>query len=144
MSRTMLVPITNVQVNIDLLIVKLMKVRTYEDINNIITPDIIYYLCQHIRSAFLNESVVLDITITKPIIIVGDIHGQYFDLLRHFQVNGIPPDVSYLFLGDYVDRGKHGIEVLCLLYALKLKYPSQIFLFYKLFYYYLIMLTKIH
>ena len=128
MSRTMLVPITNASINIDLLIVKMMKVRTYKDFTNLITPDIIYFLCQHIRSAFLNESVVLNLTIEKDMIIVGDIHGQYFDLLRHFQVNGIPPTVSYVFLGDYVDRGKHGIEVLCLLYALKIKYPSQIYL----------------
>lgn len=74
----------------------------------------------------MKEDVLLEIR--APINVCGDIHGQYYDLLRVFAYGGVPPTSSYLFLGDYVDRGVYGIETICLLFCLKIKYPDKIYL----------------
>lgn len=64
--------------------------------------------------------------IPAPCTIVGDIHGQLFDLLELFRVSGNAPDTNYVFMGDYVDRGYHSVETFLLLLILKIKYPKRI------------------
>ena len=66
--------------------------------------------------------------ISAPLFICGDIHGQYYDLLRLFDILDYPPKHKFLFLGDYVDRGKQSLECLLLLLCLKIAYPTKIFL----------------
>lgn len=48
----------------------------------------------------------------EPVVIVGDIHGQYYDLIHMLEKAGDPSKINYLFLGDYVDRGIFGVEVI--------------------------------
>lgn len=55
-------------------------------------------------------------------------HGQYYDLLRLFEYGSFPPEANYLFLGDYIDRGKQSIESVCLLLCYKIKYPENFFM----------------
>lgn len=71
---------------------------------------------------------LMDLMLRLNAIIPGDIHGQYYDLLRLFEYGGFPPEANYLFLGDYVDRGKQSLETICLLLAYKIKYPENFFI----------------
>ena len=63
-----------------------------------------------------------------PANVVGDIHGQFHDLVELFKINGDPPQSNYVFLGDYVDRGYNSVETIELLMCLKLKFPDRIIL----------------
>jgi len=74
----------------------------------------------------MSQSTLLELE--APIKICGDTHGQYYDLLRLFEYGGFPPESNYLFLGDYVDRGKQSLETICLLLAFKIKFPENFFL----------------
>ncbi|KAH9359836.1 hypothetical protein HPB48_002435 [Haemaphysalis longicornis] len=64
--------------------------------------------------------------VRAPVTVCGDIHGQYLDLLELFKVGGELPWTNYVFMGDYVDRGKQSVETFLLLLALKVRYPDRI------------------
>ena len=86
----------------------------------------ILWLCEEVTKIFLNQPVCL--YLDTPVNVCGDIHGQYSDLIRLFEAGGYPPDVNYLFLGDYVDRGEQSIETICLLFSFKIKCSNNFFL----------------
>ena len=83
-------------------------------------------ICQAARDVFLSQPTLIELS--PPVKIVGDVHGQYSDLIRLFEMCGFPPAANYLFLGDYVDRGKQSLETICLLLAYKIKYPENFFI----------------
>jgi serine/threonine-protein phosphatase PP1 catalytic subunit len=91
-----------------------------------ITQAELLQLLRTVKSVLLAEPGLLELS--APITVVGDIHGQFLDLVRIFDQLQYPPDVPYLFLGDYIDRGKNSIECVCLLLAYKAQYPDYIFL----------------
>nr|DAA06412.1 TPA_inf: protein phosphatase catalytic subunit 2 [Drosophila yakuba] len=110
--------------NIDQLILRIIDTRRLKQLN--LTETDIRLLCNRSREVFMSQPMLLELS--APVKICGDIHGQFTDLLRLFDYGGYPPASNYLFLGDYVDRGKQSIETMCLLLAYKIKYPENFFL----------------
>ena len=91
-----------------------------------ITADDIKKLLSTVREVLKPEPFMLELQ--AGIVIVGDLHGNIDDLIRIFERLRYPPATRYLFLGDYVDRGIYGLEVMLLLFALKIKFPQHVFL----------------
>ena len=76
-------------------------------------------MCERAKLQFkTSESLVL---VQAPVYIVGDLHGNIFDLLRILIMSGLPPGNRFLFLGDYVDRGQYSVEIVMLLFAVTWK-----------------------
>ena len=82
------------------------------------------HLCVKAREILIDESNVQ--RVYSPVTIVGDIHGQFYDVMELFQVGGDCPDTNFLFLGDFVDRGFYSVETFLLLLALKVRYPDRV------------------
>lgn len=81
-------------------------------------------LCSKAKDLMADEDNVK--YVSAPVTICGDIHGQFEDLLELFKVGGEIPEINYVFLGDYVDRGFKSVETILYLLALKVKYPDCI------------------
>ncbi|KAK9893528.1 Metallo-dependent phosphatase [Cystobasidium minutum MCA 4210] len=81
-------------------------------------------LCDIVKSQLLEESNVQPVS--SPVTVVGDIHGQFWDVLELFRIAGECPGTSYVFMGDFVDRGHYSLETLTLLLVLKARYPDRV------------------
>ena len=106
----------NIQACVDKLLVK----------NDLLEELEVSVICELLKELLVQEPNV--VRINTPVNIVGDVHGQFFDLLEIFKISGLPPDSNYLFLGDYVDRGYHSVETISLLCCLKLLHPQRVML----------------
>jgi len=80
-------------------------------------------ICAKVKEILANESNV--VPVDSPVTIVGDVHGQFLDVLELFRVGGEIPNTNYLFLGDYVDRGAASVETITYLILLKLRFPKR-------------------
>lgn len=81
-------------------------------------------LCEKAKEILSEENNVQPVK--APVTICGDVHGQFHDLLELFRKGGEVPNSSYVFMGDYVDRGFHSVEVIQLLLCLKVQYPGHV------------------
>jgi len=113
--------------DIDVILEKLLSVRGSKPGKIVeLKEDEINFLINQSSSIISNQKMLIELE--APMNICGDIHGQYYDLLRILEHCGYPGENNYLFLGDYVDRGKQSLETICLLLAYKIKYPRKIHL----------------
>ena len=109
--------IMNYGAEIDEMICRLMRCEC-------LTEPEIQQLTEKAKEILIEEDNVKPVRL--PVTVCGDIHGHFYDMLEMFQLAGTPPDVNWLFLGDYVDRGYYSLECLCLLLCFKVKYSESV------------------
>ena len=111
--------------NVDSIIEKLLSVRGNKPGKQVdLKEEEIKFLID--KSIPLMKEQKMLVELEAPLHVCGDIHGQYYDLLRIFEHCGYPGEYNYLFLGDYVDRGKQSLETVCLLLCYKIKFPEKV------------------
>ena len=111
--------------NVDAIIEKLLSVRGNKPGKQVdLKEDEIKFLIEKSLPIIKEQKMLVELE--APLHVCGDIHGQYYDLLRIFEHCGYPGDFNYLFLGDYVDRGKQSLETICLLLCYKIKLQDKV------------------
>lgn len=108
-----------------------MKYKTLKANNSDVIFDILTSLeiIKRAKQIFAKEDPILELNFSdENFVVVGDIHGNLESLINIFQAKGDPSTTKFIFLGDYVDRGKNSSEVIVLLYAFKVLYPRNIYM----------------
>uniref|UniRef100_A0A8C6QZZ8 Serine/threonine-protein phosphatase n=1 Tax=Nannospalax galili TaxID=1026970 RepID=A0A8C6QZZ8_NANGA len=87
-----------------------------------------YQILVQVKEVLCKLSTLVETTLkeTEKITVCGDTHGQFYDLLNIFELNGLPSETNpYIFNGDFVDRGSFSVEVILTLFGFKLLYPDH-------------------
>uniref|UniRef100_A0A914I7X5 Serine/threonine-protein phosphatase n=1 Tax=Globodera rostochiensis TaxID=31243 RepID=A0A914I7X5_GLORO len=109
---------------LDVIIAKVLRTSA-QDFTQNITQEDIQRLCETTIDVLRRQQTLVEIR--PPVVVCGDIHGQFADLLKIFATIGFPPNKKYLFLGDFVDRGARSLETAVLLFCFKARYPDIFF-----------------
>lgn len=97
-----------IDLDIDAAIKTLLEVRNNKPGKLVkLEESVILGIIRTVKNIFMSQPMLVEVQ--APVKVCGDVHGQYYDMLRLFEYGGFPPESNYLFLGDYVDRGRQGI-----------------------------------
>lgn len=91
----------------------------------------VFQIILAVKQIVYDEPTMVEVDVEEghTMTVCGDTHGQFFDLMEIFRLNGAPSETNaYLFNGDFVDRGSWSTEVALTLYAYKWLYPNSFFL----------------
>ena len=103
-----------------------LVVQDWKKGHEMLDEELVRYIVLRSREVIMAEPML--VPVAAPVRVCGDIHGQIHDLVEIFRTGGAPPASRYLFLGDYVDRGKYGCECISLLLGYKVLFPDKMFL----------------
>ncbi|XP_066995119.1 serine/threonine-protein phosphatase 5 [Anabrus simplex] len=90
-----------------------------------------YQILLQVKQMFMTLPSLVEISVPddSKFTVCGDIHGQFYDLMNIFELNGLPsPTNPYLFNGDFVDRGSFSVECIFVLFGFKLLYPNHFYM----------------
>ena len=96
-----------------------------------VKPTLYVQMLLDVKAYFMQQPTLVDVPIPdgEKFTVCGDIHGQFYDLMNIFKLNGLPsPSNPYLFNGDFVDRGSFSIECIFTLFGYKLLYPDHFYM----------------
>ncbi|ULU00603.1 hypothetical protein L3Y34_001216 [Caenorhabditis briggsae] len=115
------------RLDIDELIVKILSVGHAEkSMTKTVKEQDLMALCNLAKKSFLLQPVMVEVE--APIKVCGDVHGQYSDVIRLFNIARFPPHSNYIFLGDYVDRGRQNLELITLFLCYKIKFFDRFYM----------------
>uniref|UniRef100_A0A914H4B7 Serine/threonine-protein phosphatase n=1 Tax=Globodera rostochiensis TaxID=31243 RepID=A0A914H4B7_GLORO len=110
---------------LDAIIEKVLRM-SFEEFTRNVSMDEIRHVCETTTNVLREQPVLVEIL--PPVVVCGDIHGQFSDLKTIFTRIGHPPDKKYIFLGDIVDRGSQNLETAVLLLCYKARFPDRFIL----------------